>query len=275
MSTHNAEPFENLPDSVSIPAEDPNNWGGEPSTGIDLTKGRVRDARLRWRDLQKRIQACIDRLLAFETEEEILLFEENEVKSLDWEVRYFLKTAQEFKETGQPLGLEERVGAEFESLVRHCKARAAELSKSTEKGPPEIQLGKSSSITLSRHSSLASEIIDDQLELAHLQAEVELHEMERQAEADEAERRRQLEAEADEAERQNALARARDKVKLFKKQAEIQAKLHKQQSMGSRYSVRSSQKSKFSKAYLSIKAEVEQRLGSRFLNFNLGGHIPT
>ena len=84
-------------------------------------------------------------------------------------------------ETGQPLEPEERVGAEFESLVRHCKFRAAELSKSIEKGPPEIQLEKSSRTTMPRHSSLASEIIDDQLELAHLQAEVEPHEMERQA----------------------------------------------------------------------------------------------
>ena len=55
-----------------------------------------------------------------------------------------------------------------------------------------------------RNSYLASEINDDHLELAHLQAEVELNEMERQAEADEKER-------------QNALARARDKVKLFKR----------------------------------------------------------
>ena len=84
-------------------------------------------------------------------------------------------------ETGQPLEPEERVGAEFESLVRHCKARAAELSKSIEKGPPEIHLGKSSRTTMPRYSSLASEIIDDQLELAHLQAEAEPHEMERQA----------------------------------------------------------------------------------------------
>ena len=67
---------------------------------------------------------------------------------------------------------------------------------------------------MSWYSFLPSEIIDDQLELAHLQAEVELHEMERQAaesrrqaEADEAERRRQLKTEADkEMERENALA---------------------------------------------------------------------
>ena len=103
-----------------------------------------------------------------------------------------MKTAQELKEMGQPLGPKERVGAEFESLVRHCKARAAELSKSIEKEKPEIQLGKSSRTTMSRYSSQASEIIDDQLELAHLQAEVELHEMERQA----AERQRQAEAKA-------------------------------------------------------------------------------
>ena len=120
MSTNNAEPFKNLPDSVTIPAEDPSNWGGEPSTGIASTEGRVREARSRLRNLQKRLQACTDRLLGFETEEEILVFEENEVKNLDWEVRDLLKTAQELKETKQPLGPEERVGAEFKSLVRHC-----------------------------------------------------------------------------------------------------------------------------------------------------------
>ena len=48
--------------------------------------------------------------------------------------------------------------------------------------------------------------------------------------------------------------------------------MRKQQSMGSQYSVRSSRKSKSNKASRSIKAEVEQRLGSGFLNFNLGGH---
>ena len=42
--------------------------------------------------------------------------------------------------------------------------------------------------------------------------------------------------------------------------------------MGRQYSVRSSQKSKSNKASRSIKAEVEQRLGSGFLNFNLGDH---
>ena len=33
--------------------------------------------------IQKRIQAWTDRLLAFETKDEILLFEENAVKNLD------------------------------------------------------------------------------------------------------------------------------------------------------------------------------------------------
>ena len=93
----------------------------------------------------------------------------------------------------------------------------------------------------------------------------------RQAKVDAAERQRQLDAE--ETERQNALARAWDKVKLFKKQAEIQAKLRKQQSMGSQYSERSSRKSKSSRHSRSIKAQVKQRLGSGFLNFNLGGHF--
>ena len=56
--------------------------------------------------------------------------------------------------TRQPLGRKEREGTEFESLVWHCKTQAAELSTSIEKGPPEIQLGKSSRITMSRYSSL-------------------------------------------------------------------------------------------------------------------------
>ena len=56
---------------------------------------------------------------------------------------------------------------------------------------------------------------------------------------------------------QNALASAEDKVKLFKKQAEIQAKLRKQQSMASQYSKKSSQKYKFSKTSRSMEAKVE------------------
>ena len=62
MSTHNIEPPENMPDPVTIPAEDLGDWGGEPSTGTDSTEGRVREAQLRRWDLQKRIQACTDRL---------------------------------------------------------------------------------------------------------------------------------------------------------------------------------------------------------------------
>ena len=77
MSTHNVEPSENLPDSVTIPAEYLNDCSGEPSTGIDSTEGRVREARLRRRDLEKRMQTCTDRLQVFETKEAILLFEEN------------------------------------------------------------------------------------------------------------------------------------------------------------------------------------------------------
>ena len=110
MSIHNAEPFENLLDFISILAEDSSNLGGEPSTGIDSTEGRVREARLRRRDLQKRIQACTDRLLAFETEEEILLFEENEVKNRDWEIRDFFKNGTRVKGDGATLGTREKGG---------------------------------------------------------------------------------------------------------------------------------------------------------------------
>ena len=78
-----------------------------------------------------------------------------------------------------------------------------------------IQLGKSSRSAATRRSklssSLTSEIIDGELELAQLQADAEVEEIERQA----------------------AIDRARDKVKLFKKQAQIQAKLPKQQSLAS------------------------------------------
>ena len=59
MSTHNAEPSENLSDSVTIPAEDPSDWGGELSTGIDSTEGRVREARLRRQDLQSINQSIV------------------------------------------------------------------------------------------------------------------------------------------------------------------------------------------------------------------------
>ena len=115
------------------------------------------------------------------------------------------------EEAGEPLNLGKGVAAGFESLVRQCKARGDKIFKSKGRTSkhPTIQLGKSSRSAATRRSklssSLTSEIIDDELELAQLQADAEVEEMERQAGID----------------------RARDKAKVFKKQAQIQAKLRK------------------------------------------------
>ena len=49
----------------------------------------VREARQQKRDLSKIIHDFQNRLLAFKTEEEVLLLEEVEMKKLDWEVRDF------------------------------------------------------------------------------------------------------------------------------------------------------------------------------------------
>ena len=68
----------------------------------------------------------------------------------------------------------------------------------------------------------------------------------------------------DEMESQAAIDRARDKAKVFKKQAQIQAKLRKQQSLASNYSEqsfkRSSHHSKSSKLSTFCK-ELDRRLG--------------
>ena len=117
-------------------------------------------------------------------------------------------------------------------------------SKGCTSKPPTIHLGKSSRSAATRHrklsSSLTSEIIDDELELEQLQADAEVEEMEMQA------------------------ARARDKAKILKKQAQIQAKLRKQQSLASNYSEqsskRSSRHSKSSKLSTFCK-ELDRRLG--------------
>ena len=121
--------------------------------------------------------------------------------------------------------------------------------------PPTIQLGKSSWSAATRRSKLSSsltfEIINDELELAQLQADAEVEEMERQAAIDRAER-------------QAAIDRARDKAKVFKKQSQIQATIRKQQSLASNYSEQSSKRSsshsKSSKLSTFCK-ELDQRLG--------------
>ena len=157
----------------------------------------------------------------------MLLFEEREVKVLDWEVRDYLKTVRELEEAGEPLILGEGVGAGFKSLVQQCKAGGDEMfkSKGCTSKLPTIQLGKSSRSAATRRSklssSLTSEIIDNKLELAQLQADAEEEEIERQAAVDRAEMERQAAMARDEMERQAAIDRARDKTKVFKKQAQI------------------------------------------------------
>ena len=210
------------------------------------TEGGVRGMRRRRRDLIKKIQDFTTQLPGLHTEEELLLFEEREVKALGWEARDFLKTFRELEEAGEPLNLGEGVGAGFESLVWQCKARGDEMfkSKGRTSKPPTMQLGKSSRSAATRRSklssSLTSEIIDDELELAQLQADAEVEEMERQA------------------------ARAGDKAKILKKQAQIQVKIRKQQSLASNYSEqsskRSSRHSKSSKLSTFCK-ELDGRLG--------------
>ena len=79
------------------------------------------------------------------------------------------------------------MGAGFESLVRQCKARRDEMFKSEGRTSkfPTIQLGKRFLLAANRCSklslSLTSKIIDNELELAQLQADAEVEEMERQA----------------------------------------------------------------------------------------------
>ena len=90
---------------------------------------------------------------------------------------------------------------------------------------PTIQLEKSSRGAATRRSKLTSfltfKIIDNKLELALLQADSVVEEMERQA----------------------AIYRDRDKTKIFKKQEQIRAKLRKQQSLASNYSEQSFKRS--------------------------------
>ena len=133
----------------------------------------------------KKIQDFTTQLPGLQTEEKLLLFEEREVKALDWEMRDFLKTVREFEEAGEPQNLGKGVAAGFESLVRQCKARGDEMfkSKGRTSKPPTIQLGKSSRSVITRRSKLSlsftSEITNNELELAQLQADAKVEEMER------------------------------------------------------------------------------------------------
>ena len=223
-----------MADSIINSEGNPGPLGGE----TEAEKG-VREARQRRRELIKTIQCYIERVSCFHSETELLNFEATEVKNLDWDVRDFLKTTQELEEAGEASGLRDRLAHEFESLVHVCKARGEDIIKTREQNqqPPSIQLGKSSRSTVTMRSrlstSVSSEIINDELELAQLQAEAEVKELEREASLQRAE-----------AERQASLARAKEKLTIFKKQAALNAKLQKQQLLGSERSAPSSGKSR-------------------------------
>ena len=82
------------------------------------------------------------------------------------------------------------MGAGFESLIRQYKPRGDEMFKSKGRTSkfPTIQLGKSSQSAATRRSTLTSsltfKIIDYELELAQVQPDAEVEEMEMQATID-------------------------------------------------------------------------------------------
>jgi len=173
-----------------------------------------RDVRHVKRDLSKEIQDCHKQLLDFTSEDDILLFEENTVKKLDWAVRDFARSVQDStKGGGSPTNCGKRLCSEFEQLVVACKSRARVLASAKVKStfcPPTMQLGvscRSRTTGRSRSTALDEEIIDDELELEKLQADAEADKIAAKAEAD------------------RRAAEARFDAEIRKKQAVIQAKI--------------------------------------------------
>ena len=211
----------------------------------------VRKARQRRREIIKTIQEHEKQLFNFGTEEEILAFERHELTKLDWEIRDFLKTVNELEETVGQLDLEGRIASEFESLVGHCKDRARNLVDSRESDftPPNIQLGKRSRSggsrrsRISRATSYASEIIQEELELAQLEAEFEAAEIKARVE------RARIEANA-----KAEIEKAARNAEIAKKKAQIKAKIRKQQSLGSDCSGRSSRMSSRSSKFSTFRS---------------------
>ena len=213
----------------------------------------VRKARQRRREIIKTIQEHEKQLFNFGTEEEILVFERHELTNLDWEVCDFLKTVNELEETVGQLDLEGRIASEFESLVGHCKDRAKNLVDSRESDftPTNIQLGKSSRSGGSRRSriSRASEIIQEELELAQLDAEFEAAEIKAWVEREMEAERARMEANA-----KVEIEKAARNAEIAKKKAQIEAKICKQQSMGSDCSGQSSRMSSRSSKFSTFRS---------------------
>ena len=190
----------------------------------------VREARLVKRDLWNKIQDCHKQLLEFSSKNEVLLFEEDELKKLDWVVPDFSKNMQDITTGGGPPDTSgERLFSEFEKLVVACKTRINELTSTNVESTfclPNMQLWFSSKFGKSGQSgttmALAEEIIDEELELEMLQADAEAYTRaaEAKAEAD----RRTANAEAE-----KMAASARFDAGIRKKQAILQAEKWKQE----------------------------------------------
>ena len=239
--------------------------GGESKTASGIVESvEVRDARQRRRSLLKLIQNCNEKLDEFTCESDILKFEEETVKRLDWDVRDFLKSARELED--DPANLGDRVGGDFEALVVKCKSRAEELAKNRSK-PPSIQLGKSSR-SISKSIPSASEIIDEELELIQLQADAAVADIERKAKA-----KADAEAAKAKAEADAEVARAKDEAEILKKQARIKAKRLKLESMGTSVSSSKSGSRKSGRKSLvsSIVEDIDRKLAIGPLESCLGG----
>ena len=140
----------------------------------------VREIRQRRRSLLKIIQDYSRRIAELNSERDEIEFEEEHVIPLDWEVRDFLKSARDLENFEGPVGLGDRISHDFEALVLLCKSRAEKLAKNRSK-PPSIQLGKSSQQSIGKCTSIASEILDDELELVKLQADAKAAKAEAEA----------------------------------------------------------------------------------------------
>ena len=151
----------------------------DPESGL-MPGLEDKEARLVKRCLWNKIQGCHKQLLEFSSENEVLLFEEDELKKLDWAVRNFSKNMQNITMGGGPPDTSVKRLSEFEKLVVACKTRINELTNANVEStfcPSNMQLGFSSKSEKSgcsgRTMALAEEIIDEELELEMLQANAE------------------------------------------------------------------------------------------------------
>ena len=237
--------FENL-----LLEENDNSVKGEcdKASGPAASLG-VHEIRQRRRSLLKLIQDYSQRIAELNSERDVIKFEEEHVIPLDWEVRDFLKSARDLENSEGPVGLGDRISHDIEALVLLCKSRAEKLAKNRSK-PPSIQLGKSSQQSIGKCISIASEILDDELELVKLQADAKAAKAEAEA------------------------ANAKAEAEIIKKQPQIRAKRLKQSvGTGSRRSGSSSRsssrKSERKSLFPSLIEDTDRRLTIGSLGWGL------